>query len=277
MVAERTGELQEANRALLRDMEQRERLQEQLRYAQKFESLGVLAAGVAHDLNNLLNIIQGYALTLSPEASDDEIEESTEAITETTKRGATLVKQLLTLARKTEIKTEIVDVNTIVEALSGLIKGTFPKNIDISLELTPGPLTILADASQITQVLLNLCVNARDAMPEGGALKLNTYSVDGSELVIIYDEPPAQRYACIDVIDTGMGMDENIQSKIFEPFFTTKEIGKGTGLGLAVTYGIVKSHRGVINVESEPSHGTSFHVYFPLVSTREFFPGTDRK
>ena len=276
MVAERTGELQEANRALLRDMEQRERLQEQLRYSQKFESLGVLAAGVAHDLNNLLNIIQGYALTLSPEASDDEIEESTEAITETTKRGATLVKQLLTLARKTEIKTEIVDVNTIVEALSGLIKGTFPKNIDISLELTPGPLTILADASQITQVLLNLCLNARDAMPDGGALKLNTYSVDGSELVI-YDEPPTQRYACIDVIDTGMGMDENIQSKIFEPFFTTKEIGKGTGLGLAVTYGIVKSHRGVINVESEPSHGTSFHVYFPLVSTTEFFPGTDRK
>jgi PAS domain S-box-containing protein len=276
MVAERTGELQEANRALLRDMEQRERLQEQLRYSQKFESLGVLAAGVAHDLNNLLNIIQGYALTLSPEASDDEIEESTEAITETTKRGATLVKQLLTLARKTEIKTEIVDVNRIVEALSGLIKGTFPKNIDISLELTPGPLTILADASQITQVLLNLCVNARDAMPDGGALKLNTYSVDGSELVI-YDEPPAQRYACIDVIDTGMGMDENIQSKIFEPFFTTKEIGKGTGLGLAVTYGIVKTHRGVINVESEPSHGTSFHVYFPLVSTTEFFPGTDRK
>ena len=276
MVAERTGELQEANRALLRDMEQRERLQEQLRHSQKFESLGVLAAGVAHDLNNLLNIIQGYALTLSPEASDDEIEESTEAITETTKRGATLVKQLLTLARKTEIKTEIVDVNRIVEALSGLIKGTFPKNIDISLELTPGPLTILADASQITQVLLNLCVNARDAMPDGGALKLNTYSVDGSELVI-YDEPPAQRYACIDVIDTGMGMDENIQSKIFEPFFTTKEIGKGTGLGLAVTYGIVKTHRGVINVESEPSHGTSFHVYFPLVSTTEFFPGTDRK
>src|SRR5580765_282988 len=276
MVAERTGELQEANCALLRDMEQRERLQEQLRYSQKFESLGVLAAGVAHDLNNLLNIIQGYALTLSPEASDDEIEESTEAITETTKRGATLVKQLLTLARKTEIKTEIVDVNTIVEALSGLIKGTFPKNIDISLELTPGPLTILADASQITQVLLNLCLNARDAMPDGGAVKLNTHSVDGSELVI-YDEPPAQRYACIDVIDTGMGMDENIQSKIFEPFFTTKEIGKGTGLGLAVTYGIVKTHKGVINVESEPSHGTSFHVYFPLVSTTEFFPGTDRK
>ena len=182
----------------------------------------------------------------------------------------------MTLARKTEIKTEIVDVNTIVEALSGLIKGTFPKNIDISLELTPGPLTILVDASQITQVLLNLCLNARDAMPEGGALKLNTYSVDGSELVI-YDEPPAQRYACIDVIDTGMGMDESIQSKIFEPFFTTKEIGKGTGLGLAVTYGIVKTHRGVINVESEPSHGTSFHVYFPLVSTTEFFPGTDRK
>ena len=99
--------------------------------------------------------------------------------------------------------------------------------------------------SQITQVLLNLCVNARDAMPDGGALKLNTHSVDGSELVGD-DEPPAQRYACIDVIDTGMGMDENIQSKIFEPFFTTKEIGKGTGLGLAVTYGIVKTHRGVM-------------------------------
>ena len=276
LVAERTSELEQANRALLRDIEEREKLQEQLRQSQKFESLGTLAAGVAHDLNNMLNIIQGYALTLGTAPTSDELEESIEAITETTKKAAAFVKKLLALARKGEIGTERVDINVIINELTGLIKRTFPKNIDISLDLAPGPLTTMADTSQITQVLLNICVNARDAMPNGGALRLKTSFVDGSALQVP-DGLQDQTYAAIDVIDTGMGMEKSILSQIFEPFFTTKEVDTGTGLGLAVAYGIVKSHGGVIQVESEPSHGTSFHLYFPMVSATENLLGAERR
>jgi PAS domain S-box-containing protein len=276
LVAARTSELEQANRALLRDIEEREKLENQLRESQKLEDLGNLAAGVAHDFNNLLNIIQGYASLLGPEMTDDEIEETIQAITETTKRGAGLVKQLLALARKAEISTEAVDVNTIVNELTGLVKGTFPKDIDISLDLAPGPLTIMADPSRITQVLLNVCVNARDAMPNGGALRLKTSVVDGTAIQVP-DDLQAQSYVAIEVIDTGMGMEESVLSKIFEPFFTTKEVGKGTGLGLAVAYGIVKSHGGVLRVESEPLHGTSFNLYFPMVSASENLFGTERK
>ena len=276
LVAARTAELEQANRALLRDLEEREKLEHQLRESQKLEGLGNLAAGVAHDFNNLLNIILGYAAMLGPEMTDDEIQETIEAITETANRGAGLVKQLLALARKTEIRTTPVDVNTIVDELAGLLKGTFPKNIDISLDLAQAPLTIRADASQITQVLLNVCVNARDAMPDGGSLRLKTSVVDGTALQVP-DDLQTQSYVAIEVIDTGMGMEESVLSKIFEPFFTTKEVGKGTGLGLAVAYGIVKGHGGVIQVESEPLHGTSFNLYFPMVSASENLFGMERK
>jgi two-component system, chemotaxis family, CheB/CheR fusion protein len=263
-VAERTAELERANQALLQDIEEREKLEEQLRQSQRLESMGVLAAGVAHDLNNLLNIIQGYASVLTGDATSDDIKESVNAITQTTKRGAVFVEQLLTLARKAEAKMEPVDVNKLIEGLSNLIKGTFPKNIATSLDLLPQPLTIIADESQITQVLLNLCVNARDAMPNGGSLVLKTSLVNGTELDV-YGVLHSGDYVAIEIADTGVGMDENIQEKIFEPFFTTKEIGKGTGLGLAVAYGIVKSHNGFINVESQPLRGATFRLYFPAV------------
>jgi len=275
LVAARTAELEQANRALLRDIEERAKLENQLRESQKFENLGNLASGVAHDFNNLLNIIQGYAALLGPETTDDEIFETVEAITETTRRGAGLVKQLLALARRAEIRTKPVDVNTIVNEIIGLIKRTFPKNIETSLDLVSGPLTILADSNQITQVLLNICVNARDAMPNGGALRLKTSVADGAALQLP-DGLQTQSYAAIEVIDTGVGMEEGVLSQIFEPFFTTKDVGKGTGLGLAVAYGIVKSHSGVIRVESEPLHGTSFHLYFPMVSASEVLLGAER-
>jgi signal transduction histidine kinase len=144
------------------------------------------------------------------------------------------------------------------------------------LDLAQAPLTIRADASQITQVLLNVCVNARDAMPDGGSLRLKTSVVDGTALQVP-DDLQTQSYVAIEVIDTGMGMEESVLSKIFEPFFTTKEVGKGTGLGLAVAYGIVKGHGGVIQVESEPLHGTSFNLYFPMVSASENLFGMERK
>ena len=261
-VGDRTAELEKANRALVRDMEERQKLEAQFYQSQKLESVGVLAAGVAHDLNNLLNIIQGYASVIGPDAPRDEIEESKAAITETTQRGAALVQQLLTLARKTEIKKESVDINTIIERLNGLIKETFPKNIEMTLDLSPILPAILADANQINQVLLNLCVNARDAMPGGGKVLLKTSIVDGEELEV-NGSLHAEEYVSIEITDTGTGMDERIQSKIFEPFFTTKEIGKGTGLGLAVVYGIVKNHNGFVDVTSQPMRGTTFRLYFP--------------
>ena len=263
-VLKRTAELLEANRALLKDMEERQKLEEQFYQSQKLESVGVLAAGVAHDLNNLLNIIQGYASVIGPDAPRDEIGESVDAITETTKRGAALVQQLLTLARKTEIKRESVDINTLIERLSNFIKETFPKNIETTLDLSPILPSILADANQINQVLLNLCVNARDAMSAGGKVLLKTSVVQEGGLEV-YGALEAQPYVSIEITDTGTGMDEYIQSKIFEPFFTTKEIGKGTGLGLAVVYGIVKSHNGFVDVTSQPMRGTTFRLYFPTI------------
>ena len=263
-VLKRTAELLEANRALLKDMEERQKLEEQFHQAQKLESVGVLAAGVAHDLNNLLNIIQGYASVIGPDVPRDEIGESVDAITETTKRGAALVQQLLTLARKTEIKKESVDINTLIERLSNFIKETFPKNIETTLDLSPILPSIVADANQINQVLLNLCVNARDAMSAGGKVLLKTSVVQEGGLEV-YGALEAQPYVSIEITDTGTGMDEYIQSKIFEPFFTTKEIGKGTGLGLAVVYGIVKSHNGFVDVTSQPMRGTTFRLYFPTI------------
>jgi signal transduction histidine kinase len=253
------------NRALLRDAAERQRLEGRLRQSQKMESMGVLAAGVAHDLNNLLNIIQGYAYILTHGATSDEIGESVSAITETTKRGAGLVQQLLTLARKTETKVESINVNIVIEGLSHLIKETFPKNIETTLDLAPGPPSILADANHLTQALLNLCVNARDAMPDGGRLALKTSAVAGKDLEAGGDLT-AEEYVSIEITDTGMGMDEDVRNKMFEPFFTTKEIGHGTGLGLAVVYGIVKSHNGFVQVKSQPTRGTTFRLYFPAVS-----------
>jgi two-component system, chemotaxis family, CheB/CheR fusion protein len=265
-VFERTADLRQANRRLLQDIEERQKLEEQLRQAQKMESLGVLAAGVAHDLNNLLNIIQGYASVLSPGATSDEIGESVSAITETTRRGAVLVQQLLTLARKTEINKEAVNINTVIEGLASLIKGSFPKNIETTLDLAVSPLPIMADGNQITQVLLNLCVNARDAMPNGGRLTLKTFIVRGKQLEE-YGDHTAEQYMAVEVSDTGTGMDEYVQSKMFEPFFTTKEFGQGTGLGLAVVYGIVKNHNGLLQVSSQPMRGTSFRLLFPVFSS----------
>ena len=215
-VAARTRELEDAHRASLRSLEERTKLEDQLRQAQKMESLGTLAAGVAHDLNNILNIIQGYASILRQGAAGDEIRESVEAITETTVRGTALVQQLLTLSRKNEAKFESVQVNTLIERVANLIKETFPKTIEIDLELARALPPIMADQNQITQVLLNLCVNARDAMQDGGRLTITTALA-------------AESYVRIEVGDTGIGIDESIQNQIFDPFFTTIPIGQGTG------------------------------------------------
>jgi two-component system cell cycle sensor histidine kinase/response regulator CckA len=268
-VIERTEELNKVNAELVQDIEERKRLEQQLLHAQKMESIGTLAGGIAHDFNNLLNIIQGYAYDLSePSAQKETIVEDATVIRDAVKRGAALVSQLLTVARKTEPKLTLTDLQTLVDGLMGLLKQTMPKNIELITKASPDLPSVKVDMNQITQVLLNLCINARDAMPQGGKLTIRT-CIEHGENVRSFEKASAGEFVCIEVSDTGVGMDENIQRRIFEPFFTTKGPGRGTGLGLSVAYGIVASHGGSIHAESKPMCGTTFRLYLPLPSSED--------
>jgi two-component system cell cycle sensor histidine kinase/response regulator CckA len=232
------------------------------------ESLGTLAGVIAHDFNNLLNIIQGYAFILRGHCGqNEEMEESLFAINDTVKRGAALVHQLLTLGgRSRSIESKPVDINILVNRLIVLIRQTFPKTIELDPILETDLPPITGDKNQIEQALLNLCVNARDAMANRGTLTFKTRSVSGATLQSLGENLEGQ-YVCVEVTDTGVGMDEKVRTRIFEPFFTTKGKGQGTGLGLSVVYGIVKNHDGFIDVESKPMAGTSFRLYFPARSS----------
>ncbi|MDP9003998.1 MAG: ATP-binding protein [Verrucomicrobiota bacterium] len=243
----------------------RKRLEQQLIQAQKMEGLGTLAGGIAHDFNNILAIILGYTNRLETlRAKPSEVPGTIKVIKEAVERGAALVQQLLTSARQTEARFSSVDLNALMRELEKMLQATFPKMIDFELHLQPNLSPITADRSQIHQVLLNLCVNARDAMPHGGTLTLETTKIPGVELTEFFTGATSQNYACIRVRDTGTGMTQQVKSHIFEPFFTTKERGKGTGLGLSVVYGVVNNHRGVLQVESEPGAGTTFLICLPF-------------
>jgi two-component system cell cycle sensor histidine kinase/response regulator CckA len=241
-------------------------LERQFIQTQKLEGLGNIAAGIAHDFNNLLGVILGYADLLSQSAFDQKkFQRGTQAIIKSAERGKALVKQLLTFARKTEITFSSVHVNEIVSEIEKLVEETFPKTIAVVAELHNAPPAISGDSSQIHQVLLNICVNARDAMPKGGKMTITTDVVENDSLVSKFPEAAAKKYVEIRIQDNGSGMDEETRRRIFEPFFTTKDVGKGTGLGLSVVYGIMESHRGFVDVSSEPGKGTTFSVYFPVV------------
>ena len=277
-----TGQLTEVKGYFFNDTK-RKRLEQQLIQAQKMEGLGTLAGGIAHDFNNILAIILGYTSRLEEwKKHPEQMPEAIKIIRDAVARGASLVQQLLTSARQTEARFTPLDLNVLAQELERMLGATFPKTISFHLDLQPGLPLAKADRSQIHQVLLNLSVNARDAMPDGGAITLGTGVVSGDELRESFGGVNAERYVFVRVTDTGTGISKQVKPHIFEPFYTTKERGKGTDLGLSVVYGVVNNHRGVVQVDSEPGHGTTFRVYLPLAGAIELSPsggdgtGTDR-
>ncbi len=247
------------------DDTKRHLLEQQLIQAQKFESLGTLASGITHDFNNILSIIIGHATLIHRQQLEpDKIADRIKTITTAAQRGAALVRQLLTFARKSDVILQRISLNDVIKEVVLLTSETFPKTVTVSMKLADKLPTILADSTQIQQVFLNLCVNARDAMPDGGTLSLSTKLITGEKVHARFPEAKAKEYVLIKVSDIGTGMDEATRNRIFEPFFTTKEPGKGTGLGLAVAFGIIRIHQGFIDVSTEPGHGTTFSIYFPV-------------
>jgi PAS domain S-box-containing protein len=248
------------------DITERKALEHRLTQAQKMESIGTLAGGIAHDFNNILGIILGYAAMLDgPQVDPNAISKNSEAIVQAARRGSGLVRQLLAFARKSESRFEVMQINNVVQEIVKLIGETFPRVIEVTPELEPNLPKITADYNQIHQVLLNLCVNARDAMPSGGKLTVRTALVPGISLRTSFPKSVQLHYVLVTIADTGAGMDPATVQRIFEPFFTTKDIGKGTGLGLSMVYGIVENHNGFIDVESHQGKGSEFHVYLPVI------------
>lgn len=243
-------------------------LEEQLRQAQKLESIGTLAGGISHDFNNLLGIILGYA-TQIPEIHNEpeRLTQHIEAIQRAVKRGAHLVRQLLMFARKTDVLLAPVNINDIVLDLVGMMQETFPKTVTFEMKLDDRVPSFNADHNQIHQALFNLSLNAREAMDDGGSIVFTTSVMNAGEVQAKFHDAPAEQYVRVSVTDSGRGMDSQFRSHIFEPFFTTKE-SKSAGLGLAVVYGIVKSHQGFIDLDSEKDRGTTFSLYFPVAQQR---------
>ena len=256
--------------SLREDITERMNLEEQLRQVQKMDSLGTLAGGIAHDFNNMLAIIHGYAeAAIMRETTDQKIKGYLREIHTAAQRATGLVRQILTFSRKTEIKTAPVDLNMLVRDLTGLLTQTFPRTITFQYDLDPQLPPFLGDGNQLHQVVLNLCVNARDAMPSGGQLTLCTQIVPRETLP--REKLPrgvelAPIWVCLKVSDTGIGMSPEVRARIFEPFFTTRVGRGGNGLGLSVVYGIIQSHHGCLDVVSTPGAGSSFHVSLPLTT-----------
>ena len=259
-----------AYRGIIRDVTNQRRLEAQLMQAQKMEAIGQLSGGIAHDFNNILTAIMGYASLLKSKTKQDAVLQSyVDQVLTASTRAKNLTKNLLAFSRRQVMNPRPVNVNEIITSLEKMLIQLIREDIELKTLLAPEDLTIMADNGQIEQVLINLVANARDAMPQGGALTIETKLVEINEKYSDRHLFAKQgRHACISVTDTGTGMDEKTKAKLFEPFFTTKEIGRGTGLGLSIVYGIIKQHNGNINVYSEPGLGTTFKIYFPMIKSK---------
>jgi PAS domain S-box-containing protein len=246
-----------------RDVTQARRLEEELRQSQKMEAIGRLAGGVAHDFNNVLMIISGCAdqLRSDPDLPPQD-HACCEQLVDATKRATALTRQLLAFSRKHPIQPQAVDLNATISELAGMLRPLLTGSIQLVINSRGENLIVHVDPSQLQLMIMNLALNARDAMPEGGILSLTTTAETLPADAVLPDG--SRSFVVLEVTDTGAGMSQEIKERIFEPFFTTKGIGKGTGLGLAMAYGIVEQANGHITVESEPGHGTTFRIYLPL-------------
>jgi PAS domain S-box-containing protein len=247
---------------IVRDITARKRLEEEVRQAQKMEVVGRLAGGIAHDFNNLLMVILTHVTKLRRKSPRPQVLEHTNTIQMAAEKAASLTKQLLAFGRKQVLELEVVDLSDLVKSTLPILETILSNGVHLKMLLAPRPIPVKVDPGKIEQVVMNLAVNAYDAMPEGGVLMVRTSRV--SRMPNTGKHATSQSCALIEVVDAGRGMDAETRSHIFEPFFTTKGPGKGTGLGLSTVYGIVKQSGGSIEVESEPGHGSTFSVYLPI-------------
>jgi signal transduction histidine kinase/CheY-like chemotaxis protein len=263
----REEEVAEKHRALAAEMGERERLEDQLRHAQRLEAVGKLAGGVAHDFNNLLAVIGGYtgaALERLPAGSP--ARESIEEVRRASERASDLTRQLLAFGRRQVLVPHVLDLNPVLEGTEKMLRRLIGEDIELATTLGAGLRPVRVDPGQLEQVLVNLVVNARDAMSGGGRITVSTENVEvDAEQARLHHEAVPGSYVRLRVVDTGRGMDAATQAHLFEPFFTTKPLGKGTGLGLSTVYGIVRQSRGFVGVSSAPGRGTTFDVYLPAV------------
>ncbi len=262
------------------DITERRQLEEQFRQAQKMEAVGRLAGGVAHDFNNLLMVINGYTEVLLEQLKQgDGLHQKVQSIQQAADRAATLTRQLLAFSRKQLLELKVVDVNSVIGDMERLLRPLIGENIELVTRLAPDAGRTRADAGQLEQVIMNLVVNAKDAMPDGGKITIQSADVTVRQNFREHRFIQPGRYVVISLSDTGHGMDQETQSRIFEPFFTTKEKGKGTGLGLSTVYGIVKQSGGYVFTQSDIGQGTTFHIYLPRVeeSPEELSPAKSQE
>ena len=262
------GEVVTRIACVIRDITESRQMQEQLRQSQKMEAIGTLAGGIAHDFNNILTVISGYACLIQMDDQKADIPAMAAEILNSVDRAAEMTQGLLAFSRKQQVNLAAVDLNFILISINKSLSRLINEDIELAVRVTEAPLFAMADKGQLELVIINLAVNARDAMPEGGSLQIGSEQVEIGAEEAGLERGAAGSYGLITVSDNGTGINDKLQERVFEPFFTTKEVGKGTGLGLSMVYGIIKKHNGFIKMQSVPGVGTSFRIYLPLCQGR---------